>query len=208
MSTILGRIFQCYEVNWYVIKTGMQENELKSIFSSNKQIEVVEEPDEIDNTIMFNLYSDENKVVDGRYIPLYSIRAACGKFLYNEGAENIGWVDADEYNLPNGENNFIVQAKGHSMESKIQDGDYSLFEHGTSFYENDIILAEIPNKDTDYGGAFTIKKYTRKKNIIGGVYQHSAITLEPLNDDYEPMEFDMDPGHDLQMVGVFKKTIL
>ena len=192
----------------YVITTGVQESELKSIFSSDKQIEAAEEPDEIENAIMINLYNDENKAVDGRYIPLYSIRAACGKFLYNEDAEIIGWVDADEYNLPNGENYFIVQAKGHSMESKIQDGDYCLFQHGTSFYENDIILAEIPNKDFDYGGAYTIKKYTRKKSVIDGVCQHSAITLEPLNDDYEPMEFDMDFGHDLKMVGVFQKTIL
>lgn len=191
----------------YVITTVMQESELKSIFSSDKQIENVEEPDETGNTIVINLYDNEDKVVGGRYVPLYSIRAACGKFLYNEDTDIIGWVDADEYNLPDGENYFIVQAKGHSMESIIKDGDYCLFKYGTSFFENDIILVEIPNKDMDYGGAFTIKKYTREKGKIDGVEQHTSISLMPLNKDYEPLVFDTDTGNDLKMVGVFKKVI-
>lgn len=193
----------------YVITTGMQESELKSIFPPDIQIEVADETadDSIQSSII-RLYSDEDKAEDGKYIPLYSIRAACGKFLYNEDAEILGWVNAEEYNLPNGKNYFIVQAKGHSMEPRIQDGDYCLFEHGTSFYENDIILAEIPNKDADYGGSFTIKKYTRKKSLIDEVYQHSLITLEPLNNEFEPIAFDYDSGQDLKMVGVFKKTIL
>ena len=148
---------------------------------------------------------DEEKYV--KYIPIYSIKAACGKFLYNENAEILGWIDTDEYSLPNGVKYFVVQAKGHSMESRILDGDYCLFEHGTSFYENDIILAEIPNKDADYGGAFTIKKYTRKKSVIDDVYQHSTIRLEPLNNGYEPIEFDIDSGQDLKMVGVLRRII-
>ena len=140
-------------------------------------------------------------------VPLYSIKAACGKFLYNEDADILGWVDSKKFNLPSGDNYFIVQAKGHSMESMIEDGDYCLFEYGTAFFEGNIILVEIPSKDDDYGGSFTIKKYTREKGKIDGVEQHTSISLEPLNKDYEPMTFDIDSGEDLKMVGVFKKVL-
>lgn len=53
------------------------------------------------------------------------------------------------------------------MEPKINDGDYCVFTYGTSFYDGDIILAEIPDRDSEYGGSFTIKKYTREKSCCG-----------------------------------------
>lgn len=142
-----------------------------------------------------------------KVIPLYTIRAACGKFLYNEEVEVKGWIDAEEYGLPHGDNIFVVQAKGYSMEPKIHDGDYCVFAHGTSFYDGDIILSEIPNMDFDYGGSFTIKKYTREKGIVDGIEQKVSVTLVPLNHDYEPMSFDMESEDKPKMVGTFRKLI-
>jgi len=164
-----------------------------------------EEDDDLDDFEIRKDVNEEEKYVN--FLPLYTIKAACGKFLYNEDAVIHGWIDIEKYNLPRGENYFVVQAKGHSMEPTIQDDAYCLFEYGTPFFENDIILVEIPNKDMDYGGAFTIKKYTREKGKIDGVEQHTSISLMPLNKDYEPLVFDTDTGNDLKMVGVFKKVI-
>lgn len=145
--------------------------------------------------------------VGRRIIPLYNIKAACGKFLYNEEAEVMGWIDAEEYGLPHGDNIFVVQAKGHSMEPKIQDGDYCVFAFGTSFYDSDIILAEIPDRDSEYGGSFTIKKYTRTKAVVDGIEQKVSVTLVPLNPDYEPMSFDLESEEKPNMVGTFRKVI-
>ena len=141
------------------------------------------------------------------FLPVYSVKAACGKFLYNEEAIILGWLNTEKYNLPYGEEYFIVQAKGHSMEPRINDGDYCLFKYGTDFHENDVILVEIPNKDDDYGGSFTIKKYIRKKGIIDGIEQHISIVLEPLNNGYEPLSFDIETETDLKMVGVLNRVI-
>lgn len=140
-------------------------------------------------------------------IPLYAIRAACGKFLYNEEAEVKGWIDTEEYGLPYGDNIFVVQAKGHSMEPTINDGDYCIFAYGTSFYDGDIILAEIPDIDSEYGGSFTIKKYTRAKAVVDGVEQKVSVTLVPINPDYEPMSFDLESEDKPNMVGTFRKVI-
>ena len=172
---IVGQSIWDMKPSSYAISTGMQENELKAIYTpEQKENEIIETKSKI-----INLYSDYERDKNTTYIPLYTIKAACGKFLYNEDVEILGYVDTEEYALPSKGNYFIVQAKGHSMEPRIQDGDYCLFEYGTSFYEDDIILAEIPDRDSEYGGSFTIKKYTRKKNLIGGEWVHSSITLVP-----------------------------
>lgn len=154
-----------------------------------------------------NLYDTEEAAEGKQIIPLYSICATCGKFVYNEEAEVMGWIDTEEYGLPHGDNIFVVQAKGHSMEPKIHDGDYCVFAHGTSFYDGDIILVEIPDRDSEYGGSFTIKKYTRAKAVVDGVEQKVSVTLVPLNPDYEPMSFDLESEEKPNVVGTFRKVI-
>lgn len=175
---------------------------LKTIFA--------EQDDEMSDLDELRLpYEDEVPEAEmyKKYIPLYSIKAACGKFLYNEEAKVIGWFDCEAYHLKPGDNVFVIQAKGSSMMPRIKDGQYCVFEHGTSFYEDDIILAEIPNKDYDYGGSYTIKKYHREKGIVDGAVQKTSITLFPINKDHEPMTYAFDELSDLKMVAVFKGVI-
>lgn len=118
-----------------------------------------------------------------------------------------GWIDTEEYGLPFGDNVFVVQAQGHSMQPRIHDGDYCVFAHGASFYDGDIILAEIPDRDRDYGGSFTIKKYTRVKDVVEGVEQRVAVTLLPLNPDYEPMSFGLESEECPRVAGILRKVI-
>lgn len=154
-----------------------------------------------------HLYETNENFESKNFIPLYSIRAACGKFLYNEEVEVMGWIDTEEYGLPHGDNVFVVQAKGHSMEPRIKDGDYCVFVNETAFYEGDIILAEIPDKDNEYGGSFTIKKYMRVKALVDGVEEKISVTLFPLNHDYAPISFDLESEEKPNMVGIFRKVI-
>lgn len=194
LRQLLGIDVSTHKNNHYV------EEEEQEIYS-------VAEDDAEDTTRKLNIIEFKEDTIGKKVIPLYSIHAACGKFLYNEEAEVKGWIDTEEYGLPHGDNIFVVQAKGHSMEPKINDGDYCVFAHGTSFYENDIILVEIPDMDKEYGGAFTIKKYTRTKAIIDGVEQKVSVRLVPENHDYSPMSFDMDSEDKPKMVGTFRKVI-
>lgn len=149
----------------------------------------------------------EEDTVGKRVIPLYTVRAACGKFLHNDDVAVGGWIDADEYNLRFDEHYFIVQAVGHSMEPKIKDGSYCLFEAHVKCNDGDIILAEIPDKDMEYGGSYTIKKYTRTKAVIDGIEQRVSGTLIPINKDYEEMYYDLDSPDLFGCAGVFKKVI-
>lgn len=150
---------------------------------------------------------DEIKIIDtsevpvserfSRYLPLYSIKAACGPHEYNfseEGLDNdLGWIDASEFRCRLNKNMFVVQAVGHSMEPKINDGDYCVFERyapdSAGSREGKIVLAkDITEFDDDYSGRFTIKKYHR---VSGNLVElrsinvgHPTFTLKP-NDECE-----------------------
>lgn len=132
-----------------------------------------------------------------RFLPLYSIRAACGPHEYNfsdAGLDNdLGWIDASEFGHRLNKNMFVVQAVGHSMEPKINDGDYCVFERYTpenaGSRDGKIVLAkDITEYDDDYSGRFTIKKYHRVSNSLVQLRSinvgHPTFTLEP-NDEYE-----------------------
>lgn len=132
-----------------------------------------------------------------RFLPLYSIKAACGPHEHNfsdEGLDNdLGWIDASNLSHKLNENMFVVQAVGHSMEPKINDGDYCVFESyspiNAGSREGKIVLAkDITGFDDDYSGSFTIKQYHRVsddkvelRSINDG---HPTFTLEP-NEEYE-----------------------
>ena len=132
-----------------------------------------------------------------RFLPLYSIKAACGPHEYNfseEGLDNdFGWIDASEFGHRLNRNMFVVQAVGHSMEPKINDGDYCVFEWYTpdnaGSRDGKIVLAkDIAEFDDDYSGRFTIKKYHRVSDNLVELRSinagHPTFTLEP-NEEYE-----------------------
>lgn len=62
------------------------------------------------------------------FLPVYSIKAACGYFGEGEIVENTGWMKVEGLGRKLNRNMFIVRAKGHSMEPKIHDGDYCVFQ--------------------------------------------------------------------------------
>lgn len=132
-----------------------------------------------------------------RFLPLYSIKAACGPHEFNfseEGLDNdLGWIDASEFGHRLNKNMFVVQAVGHSMEPNINDGDYCVFEWYTpenaGSRDGKIVLAkDITGFDDDYSGRFTIKKYYRVSDNLVELRSinagHPTFTLEP-NEDYE-----------------------
>ena len=108
--------------------------------------------------------NDEVKYID--FLPLYSIRAACGYFGEGEIVDETGWMKVEGMGKLN-RNMFIVQAVGHSMEPLIHDGDYCVFRaNPAGSRQGKIVLAEHHNYyDPDYTGSYSIKTYTSKKSF-------------------------------------------
>ena len=139
------------------------------------------------------------------YLPLYSVKAACGYFGEGELVEKEGWmrvVGMGKFNR----NMFIVQATGHSMEPRINDGDYCVFRaNPAGSREGKIVLVQHTNfYDSDYSGAYSIKEYSSLKSYdeFGG-WQHEKIELKPLNSGYNSIVITPDDGDEFRVIGEF-----
>lgn len=144
-----------------------------------------------------------------RYLPVYGLKAACGAFESNELPGVTGWVDIAESGIhPKGDQTyFVCQAKGHSMEPRIQDGDYVVCRFYTpqsaGSRNGKMVLASISEYDGDYDGRYTIKEYRSEKNADG---TGKSVTLYPLNKSYSPIELSEDDDVRIvaEVVGVVK----
>ena len=137
-------------------------------------------------------------------VPLYTLRAACGYFEDGEVPEEEGWVDASGNGFtPDPKRHFAVHAKGNSMLNKIKDGDICVFEWYRGGSRNgEIVLTECNEKDIDYGGMYTIKKYQSEKIVTEEGWQHTKVELKPLNNDYDVIELNEDS--ECRTIGIFK----
>ena len=147
--------------------------------------------------------NDEVKYID--FLPLYSIRAACGYFGEGELVDESGWMKVESMGKLN-RNMFIVQAVGHSMEPLIHDGDYCVFRaNPAGSRQGKIILAEHHNYyDPDYAGSYSIKIYTSKKSFDEeGNWAHEEILLLPKNSIYSPIVIEEENADEFRIVGEF-----
>lgn len=150
---------------------------------------------------------ENNKYIS--FYPVYSIRAACGYFGHLEPTEHLGWMQVEGFTKKD-RNKFIIQAVGHSMEPRIHDGDYCLFErYQGGSREGKIILAEHQGcVDSEYEGSYSIKEYhsTKKYNEFGE-WAHESIELHPLNHSYEPIILSPDDIEEFCIIGEFVKVV-
>ena len=137
-------------------------------------------------------------------VPLFTLRAACGYFEDGEIPAEEGWVEATGNGLMlDPKRYFAVHAKGHSMKPKIKDGDICVFEWYRTGSRNDqIVLTECKEKDLDYGGMYTIKKYHSEKTVTEEGWQHTKVELIPLNKEFNTILLDEESEY--RTIGILK----
>ena len=134
-----------------------------------------------------------------RFLPLYSLKAACGRFGDGEAVEPEGWVEVEGARPDR--RMFAVRAAGRSMEPLIRDGDFCVMRAGVEgSREGRIVLAQHRGvADPESGGAYSIKRYRSEKRATSdGSWRHERIVLEPLNRDFDAIvigEEDADGIH-------------
>lgn len=150
---------------------------------------------------------DKAKFVE--FLPLYSIKAACGYFGEGELVEESGWIRTEGIGKLN-HNMYVVQAKGNSMEPRIKDGDYCVFRaNPAGSRQGKIVLVKHHNfYDDEYAGAYSIKEYSSVKSYDEfGSWQNEKIELKPLNHDYNSIILTPDDGDEFQVVGEFVRVL-
>lgn len=169
---------------------------------------------DIVNRHMESIHSTELNVLQAvadalkyrEYLPLYSMRAACGAFGAEERVEPDGWVKVHGVRARN-ERLYVVRAKGHSMAPRILDGEYKVFEFRNGSCDSDeIVLVEhVGVVDGETLGAYSIKKF-HEKTVDGGRVE---VTLVPINKAYLPISLRDESGdiNEYRVVGTLRDDI-
>jgi hypothetical protein len=139
------------------------------------------------------------------YLPVYSFAAACGYFGEGEPAEVSGWIKIGKSKKLN-RNMFVVRASGKSMEPQISEGSYCIFRAPVVGSRNGkIILVQHRNSyDPDYGGAYSIKKYSSEKQFDkDGTWRHEQVVLHPTNSSYSPIVISQAESESFTVIAEF-----
>lgn len=136
------------------------------------------------------------------HLPLYTLRAAAGKFGADEEVEEEDWVRIPE-GLRLTEGMFVVHVVGRSMEPRIPDGSLNIFRAPVvGSRQGKIVLVELIGVHE----RFTVKRYTSKKSFAGeDEWQHERIRLEPLNPEY--LAFDLAPEQIKYVIAEWVQTL-
>lgn len=157
------------------------------VLTFDKLLQALEIVEEIPESEKFN-----------KYLPVYSLEAACGKFGEGQDIEIRSWCRVDGRKLD--PSMFIARAVGKSMEPRIPDGAYCVFRAKPVGPRNNKILLVQQHQISDHetGGGYTLKKYNSEKEYNpDGTWKHFKITLSPINSAFKPMVFES-PNEDFE----------
>jgi transcriptional regulator with XRE-family HTH domain len=124
-------------------------------------------------------------------VPLYSLKAAAGRFGAQQQVEPEGWVRPLGRTRP-GNGLFVAQVVGESMRRRIPNGAWCLFRHPVAGSRNGrVVLAQHRQiHDPDHGGRYTVKVYRGRKQRTGAESGRTVeVRLEPDTDlpGYRPI---------------------
>lgn len=177
------------------------------IIEMNTGVLMAAEEEPSTGAVIIDDYDFQHRADKTGYIPLYSVRAACGYFEDGEVPEVEGWIDATGHDFrPDPKKHFVVHTKGDSMQPKIHDGDLCVFEwYHAGSRNGEIVLTQCQERDLDYGGMYTMRYHSEKVITEEGWY-HSKVELKPLNSNYEVIELDLE--REFKTIGIFKCVLI
>jgi type I restriction enzyme R subunit len=144
-----------------------------------------------------------------QHAPVYDLTAAAGAFGPDREVgtrlDELGWLPVPP-SVRLTQNHFIVRIEGRSMEPRIPDGSYCLFqaERGGSRQGKLVLVWQRGTVDPALGGEFSVKKYeSRKISSAEEGWVHQEIRLKPLNPDpaYRDLVFQDGVEGDLRVLG-------
>ena len=148
------------------------------------------------------------------WVPFYDIATAAGRFGPDQSAFEPGdyssWVRLVKQKLDR--DLFAIRVVGKSMEPKIPDGSICLFRRGEARVgsrQGRIVLVALRDSvDPETGGKLTVKLYeSEKKFDAEGNFEHTRITLKPLNKDFAAIELDPGLEGSYAVLGEFVEVI-
>lgn len=140
------------------------------------------------------------------HLPLYSLRAAAGKWGGQMPVEEQGWMEVPE-DLRMTEDMFIARVVGRSMEPEIPDGSLCVFRGNVvGSRQGKRLLVENFAESEAGGQRYTVKRYySEKRSSNDGDWTHAVVRFEPLNPEFEAWEISED--HQCRVLGEFVRVL-
>jgi hypothetical protein len=137
-------------------------------------------------------------------VPLYDLKIAAGEFGEEQQINDLEWVEL--LDRPPKFGQFVAQVVGESMNRRIPNGSWCLFQMNPVGSRNGkVVLASHREiADTDTSGHYTVKIYeSTKKNQNDDTWRHSSIMLRPDSSfpEYEPIVLSEEQAEVLRVIG-------
>jgi SOS-response transcriptional repressor LexA len=140
------------------------------------------------------------------HLPLWSLRAAAGKWGEQMPVEELGWIEVPE-DLRVTDDMFVARVVGRSMEPEIPDGSLCVFRrHVVGSRQGKRVLVENLAESEAGGQRYTVKRYYSEKRVSpDGEWEHTVVRFEPLNPEFEAWEITED--HQCRVLGEFVRVL-
>jgi len=142
-------------------------------------------------------------------IPLVDITAAAGSFSDFHQHSEFTWIELP-FNISVRKGQFVCKVLGESMNRKIPNGSYCLFNQDEGGTRNGkiVLVQSTVIQDAEFGSGYTIKEYHSKKNVATGA--NESITLKPLStiETYKEIKIKENELNSFRVVGIFDKVLI
>lgn len=155
---------------------------------------------------LYNEHVQSTVIPYRTHLPLYSLRAAAGKWGEQMPVEEQGWQEVPE-DLRMTEDMFIARVVGRSMEPEIPDGSLCVFRANVvGSRQGKRLLVENFGESESGGQRYTVKRYySEKRTSDDGEWTHTVVRFEPLNPEFEAWEISED--HQCRVLGEFIRVL-
>ncbi|MCP4200951.1 MAG: DEAD/DEAH box helicase family protein [bacterium] len=147
-------------------------------------------------------------------VPLTTLRAAAGSWSEEQASldpaewadEWITWETSTKFEP----GMFVAKVLGDSMEPEVPNGSYCLFrEPGAGTRQGKRLLVWHSGIDDPHtGGQYTLKVYSSEKTADAETgWQHTRITLKPLNAEYPPIVLTPKEEQDVRVIAEFVEVV-
>ena len=218
-DAFINKLIDRMDQNQDIFNKIMEDKTFSAVVKDYLVKKVYKRLNEEENSMVQNNISDRdtlffNDVIpegedQADYLPVYSLEAIATNFGEEVSSDDIiGWWK-NNTGKKIGNDMFVAQVRGRSMESTIMDGDYCIFhkDRGGTRDNKIVIVAFRDVSDPETMAKYTIKHYHSEKSDEEGSPLQKKTVLSPANPDFEDIVLeDADEG-DYQVVGIFVDVI-
>lgn len=182
--------------------------ETREHFRSFAETQIMEQTDSVTTQrLPYEVVDFESAIPYDGFVPVFDLQAAAGEFSgFQLSADEFQWVKLPEH-FATRPGQFVAQVVGESMNKRIPNGAWCLFNENPGGTRNGkiVLVQHRAIEDPDNGSCLTVKLYRSEKTMSGDELVNERVILKPVTSahGYRDIVIEDDDLHDLRVVGEF-----